>query len=273
MKTHLTPDQIESYRLNGFLVIEDFLSPEELMELKGAVLDAVARLGDSMVAGGQVNWTDNEGYYGKVFTQKLNLWKISETVKSYVAAPALGEMMCELEGVEGLRIWHDQALIKPAWGNPTSWHLDNPYWSFTSSHSLSIWIALEDATYENGCLYFLPGTHKESSGFNPGIGEDVGGLFKSNPKWKDRDAVAAPMRAGSASFHNGLTAHGAGANMTPRTRAAMTCAYMPVGSRFNGEPNILPPDYLASLSEGDELKNDEENPVVFHRASSAVVSS
>jgi hypothetical protein len=53
----------------------------------------------------------------------------------------------------------------------------------------------------------------------------------------------------------------------------MTCAYMPVGSRFNGEPNILPPDYLASLSEGDELKNDEENPVVFHRASSAVVSS
>ena len=44
----------------------------------------------------------------------------------------LGKMAADLAGVEGIRIWHDQALIKEAWANPTAWHLDNPYWSFPS---------------------------------------------------------------------------------------------------------------------------------------------
>ena len=262
MRTQVNADQIAQYRRDGFLVIEDFLSPEELGELKGAVLEAVASVGAKKVAGGEVDWEDSEGYYGKVFTQKLNLWKVHPTVKRYMLDPGIGRMLCELEGVERFRVWHDQALIKPAWGNPTAWHLDNPYWSFSSHHSLSLWIALEDATFQNGCLYFLPGTHQEASFDNVGIGENVGGLFEVFPQWKDREPVPAPMRAGSASLHNGLCAHGAGANMTPRTRAAMTCAYMPDGSVFNGQANILPPAYLASLKVGDTLDNDAENPLL-----------
>jgi ectoine hydroxylase-related dioxygenase (phytanoyl-CoA dioxygenase family) len=39
-------------------------------------------------------------------------------------------------------------------------HLDIPYWSFTSLHAISVWIALDDATLENGCMYFMPGSHK-----------------------------------------------------------------------------------------------------------------
>lgn len=56
---------------------------------------------------------------------------------------------------------------------------------------------------------------------------------------------------------------GAGANMTPGYRRAMTCAYMPEGSTFNGKKNILPDDYVASLSVGDVLDNDALNPVVW----------
>ncbi len=265
MKTDLTQTQIDQYRDQGFLQVEDFLTPVELEELKAGVYAAIAKLGDLKVAGGKLAWQDDAGYYGKVFTQKLNLWKIDETVRRYMLDPDLGRMLCELEGVDGMRVWHDQALIKPAWGNPTAWHLDNPYWSFSSRHSLSIWIALEDATWQNGCLSFMPGTHKEARYDNVGIGQDVGGLFEVYPEWKGREAVGAPMKAGSCSFHNGLCAHGAGANMTPRTRAAMTCAYMPDGSTFNGQANILPPDYLASLSVGDLLKSEDENPLVFSR--------
>lgn len=53
--------------------------------------------------------------------------------------------------------------------------------------------------------------------------------------------------------------------MTPGFRRAMTCAYMPDGNTFNGEPNILPDHYLQTLKVGDLLNNDEQNPLIYHR--------
>ena len=53
--------------------------------------------------------------------------------------------------------------------------------------------------------------------------------------------------------------------MTPGFRRAMTCAYMPDGSTFNGQANVLPPAYLATLSVGDVLDKDDQNPLVWHR--------
>ena len=140
-----------------------------------------------------------------------------------------------------------------------------PDWSFSSRHSISVWIALEDATYQNGCMYFIPGTHKFATFENSGIGINQGDLFKVQPKLGERDPVAVPMKAGDCSFHNGLTAHGAGANMTRGRRIAMTCAYMPEGSTFNGQRNILPKEYFESLKPGDVLENDEQNPLLYSR--------
>ena len=50
---------------------------------------------------------------------------------------------------------------KEAWANPTSWHVDVPYWSFNSLSAVSFWLALDDADLGNGCLHFMPGSHKE----------------------------------------------------------------------------------------------------------------
>ena len=182
----------------------------------------------------------------------------------------LGEMAAALAGVDGIRIWHDQALIKEPWANPTAWHLDNPYWSFSSRNAISIWVALDDATLHNGCLYFLPGTHKEASFENSGITENMSDLFRVYPQWVGREALAAPMKAGDCSFHNGLLAHGAGANMTPGRRRAMTCAYMPDGEVFNGQKNVLPDSYIQTLAVGDVLQNDEFNPLIYHASKTTV---
>ncbi|HEY3234997.1 MAG TPA: phytanoyl-CoA dioxygenase family protein [Polyangiaceae bacterium] len=267
MHTELTQQQIQSYRERGFLVVPEFLDASELAELATAVDQAVTAMGKKKVSVGQ-DWEEGDGYYDKVFTQRLNLWKIQETVKRYVLNPALGKMLCALAGVEGIRVWHDQALIKEPFANPTAWHLDDPYWSFSSRDAISIWIALDDATYQNGCLYFMPGSHRIARWDNAGIGEDLGALFRLYPEMLQSDPVEAPMRAGSASFHNGLTAHGAGANMTARRRRAMTCAYMPDGSVFNGQQNILPEAYFKSLALGDLLNNEKHNPLVYSAQSS-----
>ena len=71
--------------------------------------------------------------------------------------------------------------------------------------------------------------------------------------------------AGTAVFHNGLTAHGAGANMTNKPRRAMTCAYMPDGSTFNGKKNILPVEYLTTLEIGDLLNDNTINPLIWRK--------
>lgn len=263
MNTSLTPEQIQKYDNDGFLYFPGLLNSAEVVELKAEVIDTVASMGKRKIAGKGADLGEGDAYYEKVFTQRLNLWRLSDTVKSYMLNADLGHMLSRLAGVEGLRVWHDQALIKEPFANPTAWHLDNPFWSFFSKQSISVWIALEDATPFNGCMYFIPGTHKLADFSPQEIGSNLSGLFKKYPAMGEIDPVPVPMKAGDCSFHNGLVVHGAGANMTRGRRIAMTCAYMPEGSTFNGQQNIMPNDYFQSLKKGDLLDNDEQNPLVY----------
>jgi len=270
MKNQLSAEQIKFYQDNGYIVIDGFLSPDELETWRKSVTNAVRERGGQKMPGKDIKTGEDDGinkdadYFGKVFDQLLNLWQTNDEVKKLMLDERLGKMAAQLAGVDGIRIWHDQALIKRPWANPTSWHLDNPFWSFYDKNSISIWVALDDATYENGCLYFIPGTHKLTSFKNSIIGKNMDGIFDVYPEFKNTPSVAAPMKAGSCSFHCGLTVHGANANMTNGFRRAMTCSYMPDGAKFNGQANILPEPYLKTLKEGDLLNNDEQNPLIYH---------
>jgi hypothetical protein len=265
VRNDLSTDEVERYRRDGFLKYPDFLSQAEVGELKVAMLRAVSNLGRRKVAGDGADFEEGDDFYDRVFTQRLNLWRIDNVVRSYVTRPELGRMLCELEGLEGIRVWHDQGLIKEPFANPTAFHLDVPYWSFFSRHAISIWIALEDATPSNGCLCFVPGSHRITSGENAKIGESFGDLMRIYPALQHIDPVMVPMKAGDCSFHNALTAHAAGPNMTRGRRIAMSCAYMPQGSTFNGRQNILSEQYAASLSVGDVLDDEAQNPLVYQK--------
>ncbi|HEY4197528.1 MAG TPA: phytanoyl-CoA dioxygenase family protein [Mucilaginibacter sp.] len=270
MKHQITKEQIESYRSSGFIVIENFLSEEELEHWRNTVTIAVKERAGIKIPGKDIRIGEADGinedadYFGKVFDQLLNLWQTDEGAKKIMLDERLGKMAAQLAGVDGIRIWHDQALIKRPWANPTSWHLDTPFWSFSDRNAISIWVALDNATLENGCLFFIPGSHKQTNFDKITIGRNMDGIFDVYPQLKNTMPVAAPMKAGSCSFHNGLTVHGANANMTSGFRRAMTCAYMPDGNVFNGEPNILPEAYVEKLKIGDPLNNDEQNPLIYH---------
>lgn len=263
MNTDLTPEQVASYRENGFVVQHNFLTPEEVEVWRQGVAEAVAQRDDRVLADGSWRTGKNE-YYEKVFIQRINLWQDHAGMRKLMFDPRIGKMAATLAGVDGIRIWHDQALIKQPWGNPTAWHLDNPYWSFSSRDSISIWVALDDATVDNGCLYFMPGTQHSADFDNVPIGQNMGSLFEVYPQWASRKTIAAPMKAGSCSFHNGLVAHAAGANMTPGFRRAMTCAYMPDGSTFNGKKNIFSEEDAARFKIGDVIEDDRLVPLIYH---------
>jgi len=269
MNYQLTKEQIDSYQQNGFLVVDNFLNPEELEDWRKNVMEAVRERAGQKMPGKTGKTGEDDGinedteYFGKVFDQLINLWQTHEGVKRLMTDPRLGEMAATLAGADGIRIWHDQALFKRPWANPTAWHLDTPFWSFSDRKALSIWVALDDATLENGCLYFMPGTFHTTTFKNSPIGKNMDGIFEIYPQFASISSAAAPMKAGSCSFHNGLTIHGAGANMTKGIRRAMTCAYMPDGNVYNGQPNVLPDAYARTLSIGDPLNNDAQNPLIY----------
>lgn len=275
MRYQMSPEQIESYQANGFLIVENFLDADELANWRHCTDEAVQqRISPDGASKGFTNVAKDgdDNFYAQVFLQCLKLADSHAGMRQIMHDPKLGEAAGTLAGVDGVRIWHDQALIKQPYGNATAWHLDNPYWSFTSRDSISIWVALDDATRENGCMYYLPGTHKVATWENSGIGFNQRDLFKIYPDWQYIDSVCGACPAGSAVFHNGLTAHGAGANMTAHPRRAMTCGYMPDGSTFNGITNVLPAEYQHSLKVGDVLNDDVINPLVWKREPALVAA-
>src|ERR1700712_2203321 len=259
MKSELTLEQIDSYRDNGFILIENFLDGAELENWRDSVDEALRERDGQKMPGKAVKVGEDDGinkeadYFKNVFDQLLNLWQTNDKVKELMFDKRIGKMAADLSGVDGIRIWHDQALIKRPWANPTSWHLDTPFWSFSDRRALSIWVALDNVTLENGCMFFIPGSQKETTFDSPFIGKNMNDIFNSYPQFKSSKSVPAVMKAGSCSFHNGLTIHGANPNMTAGFRRAMTCAYMPDGNVFNGQPNILPDTYLKQIHVGDPL--------------------
>lgn len=271
MRSELAPAQIDFYRENGYVVIENFLDQKELGHWRESVEEAVKERNGQKMPGKSIKVGEDDGinkeadYFKNVFDQLLNLWQTNGKVRELMLDKRIGKMAAELSGADGIRIWHDQALIKRPWANPTAWHLDTPFWSFSDRMALSIWVALDDVTLENGCMFFIPGSFKETKFESPQIGKNLGDVFNFYPQFMHSKSVPAVMKAGSCSFHNGLTIHGAHANMTPGFRRAMTCAYMPDGNVFNGQPNILPDDYLQKIKVGDLLDNNEQNPLIYKK--------
>ena len=137
MKYQVSPEQIAFYRENGYLVIEDFLSPEELEHWREVVFSAVEKRAGQKMPGKKTQVGEDDGinkdadYFGKVFDQLLNLWQTDEGVKELMLDRRIGELVGNLAQADGIRIWHDQALFKRPFANPTAWHLDTPFWSFS----------------------------------------------------------------------------------------------------------------------------------------------
>ncbi|MEJ7630091.1 MAG: phytanoyl-CoA dioxygenase family protein [Geodermatophilaceae bacterium] len=257
MRTGFTQQEIAEYRTHGFLSVPDFLSREELARWREVV--------DSAVAANHRELTGRNSE--KAFTQRMHLRRTDPALAGLVDDPRIGNLVADLEGVAAVRLYLDQALVKEPYGSPTQYHLDIPWWAFSSEHACTVWVALDDATLENGCLYFVPGSQKLRLNALGDLGPDLGALFKAHPEAATA-ATPSPLPAGGCSFHNGHTIHGAGANMTPGRRRAMTIAFMPAGVAYNGrrDAGVLGEEYLDSLLEGDPLDNDELNPLVFARS-------
>jgi phytanoyl-CoA hydroxylase len=230
----LTEEQITSYRRNGFIQLTDVITGDDLTHLRTAVEEAVANedIPDNSAK-------RDKSSYESIFIQKVNLWQRHAGVKEFVLSKRFGNLAARLSGF-ATRVWHDQALFKePQTGSKTPWHQDSHYWPHREKgHQTSIWIALKDATVQNGCMSFIPGTQtlKNIEPVNLGNPQD---LFAVAPQVKGIKPVTCPLAAGSVTFHNGLTFHYAGPNRTDGMREAMAVLYMPDGTTYSGRGHCV----------------------------------
>lgn len=125
MKYQITREQTAEYQKNGYIVIEDFLNAKELEHWRTVTEDAVKQ---RLTERNGLTNQDSPGYYSQVFIQAVRLADTHVGMARLMFDERLGYAAGTLAGVNGIRIWHDQALFKQPYGNPTAWHLDDPNW-------------------------------------------------------------------------------------------------------------------------------------------------
>ncbi len=179
------------------------------------------------------------GKSDQVVVQVVNIWEADDLFRAHIYNPKICEMVSELIGDPVLRVWHDQIQYKPPTiGGPTTWHQDHPYWPIIQPADLvSAWVALDDATVENGCMWMVPGSHLWGPHKGGTIGTDPTTFaplpdLSLLPEGVDTTPTPCPVRKGQVMFHHCLTWHGSPPNRSERGRPAIAVHYMPGYTRY-----------------------------------------
>lgn len=225
---HLTEAQIAFYHENGFLSLPALTVPEEVEWMRGIYDDLFARRagresGDQFDLGG----TDEEGKEAAL-PQILNPAKYAPELGRGLFLINAAQVARQLLGPEAAGgVAH--AILKPAGvGAPTPWHQDEAYWDPSWEYtSLSIWLPLQEATVENGCLWFVPGSHRLDVLPHHSIGNDprIHGLELNDGAADLSGATPCPLPPGGATIHTNRTLHYAGPNVAGIPRRALILGY------------------------------------------------
>lgn len=259
----VTPELIEQFRRNGHVLLRGVASPEEIAAYRPVILAARDKYGADRTA------LEQRDTYGKAFLKGLNLWAQDEGVRPFVLSRRFGKIAADLLGANGVRVYHDQALLKEPHGGFTPWHQDQHYWPLGTDNTITMWMPLVDVSPEMGTMHFASGSHKAGYLGDRPISDDSEREFESYIQSRGfQIAPGVAMKAGDATFHFGWTLHGAPGNSTENTREVMTIIWFEDGVRVSAPDNSNRQKDLAKwlpgLQEGD-LAASVLNPLVFRR--------
>jgi ectoine hydroxylase-related dioxygenase (phytanoyl-CoA dioxygenase family) len=132
--------------------------------------------------------------------------------------------------VDGVRMYHDQALFKEPGGGFTPWHADQYYWPLASDRSITVWIPLQATPLEMGPLQFAVGSQRCHFGRDLEISDHSEAVLARG--LRDLPVEVSGFELGEVSFHAGWTFHRAGPNTTAKMRAVMTMIYIDADMRL-----------------------------------------
>jgi phytanoyl-CoA hydroxylase len=226
----LTDSQVAQFDELGFVVVEDAVEPAVLASVT-AEIDAFEAEFESLLRAADKGRAFIAEADAITFT--THLVARSPAIRTLATSALFTDLCNDLVGPDVNMYWDQAVYKKPEKPRRFPWHQDNGYAFIEPQQYLTCWLALTDATEENGCPWIAPGVHRAGTLAHRYV--DPLGLecFTEPPVI----AVAAPVRAGSALVFSSLTPHTTGPNLTDKVRKAYILQYAPVGARvLRGDP-------------------------------------
>lgn len=220
----LSEDQISFFKKNGFVNGIKIMTGEQVDMLNDELTKLQSLSAEEIALFYHYESNESEDP-GKVLFHAIGAWRVTPGFHDLIWSPAYRMAAYQLLG-QSYRLFHDQLFCKPAkHGGVVAWHQDFSYWTFTRPmHHLTCWIGLDDASKENGCLYFIPGSHKWGLLPVTGLAGDMNAVkevLNEDQLVVFEKKVANELPRGYASFHHPLTMHGSYENSSERPRRAV----------------------------------------------------
>lgn len=223
-KYSLGPEQVRHYHDQGYVAGVPILTEAQC----DALCEELAGLTDPKHPGHSLFYeyhSNESGDPDNVLFHALGAWRVTPGFHDILWNPAFTVPASQLLGGT-VRFWHDQLFCKPAHhGGVVAWHQDYSYWDRTQPmNHLTCWIGLDESTEENGCLQYLPGSHRWPLLPITGLAGDmeaINAVLTEEQRTAFENPVAIPLPRGHAAFHHPLLVHGSYANRSPRPRRAV----------------------------------------------------
>ena len=227
MGWQLDAAQLETYRRDGLVVSPHRLPDARLAAMRGSLdrllRDNATTAPESLICPHIPNGAHHEAAAAAQWFE-------------YATDPGVLDLVEQVLGPDVI-LWGSQVFCKPArTGRAIPWHQDGQYWPIRPIETCSVWIALDDATPENGCMRYVPGSHAAGSLFahRRREGEDLVLFEEVDPAAHDlAGARDDSLEAGQFSLHDVFLIHGSEANRSDRRRAGFVVRFMPATSLFD----------------------------------------
>jgi ectoine hydroxylase-related dioxygenase (phytanoyl-CoA dioxygenase family) len=237
----VSPDQVDFFHQQGYCSGIRLLDDTQVAQLRAELAD----LTDPAYPGNRLfhEYHSNESKNpDTVLFHALGAWRIKPAFHDLLWNPAFLVPASQLLG-GAVRFWHDQLFCKPMrHGGVVAWHQDYSYWTRTEPmQHLTCWIALDDSTRDNGCLQYVPGSHRWPLLPITGLAGDMDEIqtVLSENQRKQFQPVAIELKAGEGSFHHPLLVHGSYENRTDRPRRAAVVNVFRDGVRSASDGELL----------------------------------
>lgn len=227
----LSEDQIAFYRKFRFIKLKGILDAATLQHYNRLISQRVMKMTRDKIP------MEERDMYGRAFLQLTNLWTLDQGIRALVFSRRLASIAAQLMEVEGVRLYHDQALFKEVGGGITPWHADQYYWPLATDKTITAWIPLQATPLEMGPLEFSAGSHRIQEGRDLSIGAESEVKIGARLRLTDFEQVSEPFDLGEVSFHSGWIFHRAGANHSSEVRKVMTIIYMDKNMRLKEPEN------------------------------------
>jgi phytanoyl-CoA hydroxylase len=226
----LSAEQLQNYQEQGFIVLDAVFTPAEMDELAGHIEAYQRRHEESIRERGGTEGISR----ADEITFTAFLAEQDEAIRAFVTRPEFVAISTQILGPDVDLYWNQSVYKGPDGSAQFPWHQDDGYTPVDPSPYLTLWLAINDATLENGCISVLPGSHRR--GLAPHVGTPIG---LSCHELEDPDqGVPVPIRGGSIAAFQSLTMHKSGINRSQGVRKAYVIQYSHAGLRNarTGEP-------------------------------------